>query len=74
MSNQLPTNYLTRSQAVEKFDFLTENMLKNWLFENTDQFRTKVAKKIGRRIFLCEEALLRFFWEAQAIDNSNEQQ
>ncbi len=56
--------YLTKKQALEKYGFLTENMLKNILFKNIGGFRNKVVRKIGRRILLDEQALLSF------LDNS----
>jgi len=58
--DELPQKYLTKRQACQKYSFLTENMLKNLLFKNIGGFRTQVARKIGRRIILDEEALLLF--------------
>jgi hypothetical protein len=58
--SQLPQSYLTKRQACEKYPFLTENMLKNLLFKNIGGFREAVVRKIGRRLLLDEEALLRF--------------
>jgi hypothetical protein len=52
--------YLTKRQAIEKYGFLTENMLKNILFKDIGGFRGKVVRKIGRRILLEEQALLAF--------------
>jgi hypothetical protein len=56
--NELPQKYLTKKQACQKYSFLTENMLKNLLFKDMGGFRSKVARKIGRRIILDEDALL----------------
>ena len=56
----IPKSYLTKQQAVEKYPFLTENMLKNLLFKNVGGFRNKVVRRLGRRIILDEEALLLF--------------
>lgn len=66
--NELPTKYLTKRQACEKYTFLTQNMLKNLLFKNIGGFRNKVARKIGRRLILDEKALLRF------LANSSEEE
>jgi hypothetical protein len=66
--NTLPTQYLTKKQAIEKYPFLSENMLKNLLFKNIGFFRDKVVKKIGRRIILDEVALLLF------LSGSNEKE
>ena len=66
--NNLPTQYLTKKQAIEKYPFLSENMLKNLLFKNIGCFRDKVVKKIGRRIILDEVALLLF------LSGSNERE
>ncbi|MEI8124531.1 MAG: hypothetical protein WCG42_02105 [Parachlamydiaceae bacterium] len=63
--NELSQQYLTKKQAVEKYAFLTENMLKNLLFKNLGGFRDKVARKIGRRIVLDEKALLTFISESK---------
>jgi hypothetical protein len=63
--NELSQQYLTKRQAVEKYAFLTENMLKNLLFKNLGGFRDKVARKIGRRIVLDEKALLTFISESK---------
>jgi len=59
-------NYLSKLQAVEKYPFLTENMLKNLLFKDIGGFRSRVVRHIGRRILLDEAALLQF------IDDSKE--
>lgn len=58
--SELPERYLTKRQACSKYPFFTENMLKNLLFKDIGGFRAKVARKIGRRIILDEEALLLF--------------
>jgi hypothetical protein len=63
--NDLPQRYLTKRQTIEKFPFLTENMLKNLLFKDICGFRVKVVRKIGRRILLDEEALLRYIAESK---------
>lgn len=63
--HELPQKYLTRKQVLQKYSFLTANMLKNLLFKDIDDFRKKVVRKIGRRIILDEEALLRFFYESK---------
>lgn len=57
---QLPSQYLTKKQACHKYPFLSENMLKNLLFKDIGGFRSKVVRKLGRRIILDEEALLYF--------------
>ena len=56
----LPQQYLTTRQACEKYPFLSKNMLKNLLFKDIDGFRSKVVRKLGRRIILDEEAFLLF--------------
>jgi hypothetical protein len=61
--------FLNQDQAVEKYTWLTKNILKNLLFKDINGFRSKVAKKIGRRIFLDEGALLKFFADASAGSN-----
>lgn len=63
--NEIPQQYLTKRQVVQKYAFLTENMLKNLLFKNPGGFRSKVVRKIGRRIVLDEIALLRFISESK---------
>ncbi|EKE08552.1 MAG: hypothetical protein ACD_17C00103G0001 [uncultured bacterium] len=63
--NELSQQYLTKRQAVEKYAFLTENMLKNLLFKNPGGFRDKVVRKLGRRIVLDEKALLTFISESK---------
>ncbi len=56
----LHSNYLTQKQACKKYPFLTENMLKNLLFKNHNGFRDKIVRRLGRRIFIDEIALLEF--------------
>lgn len=63
--NEVNQQYLTKQQAVEKYAFLTANMLKNLLFKNPGGFRDRVARKIGRRIVLDEQALLMFIAESK---------
>jgi hypothetical protein len=41
--------YLTKEQCLERFGFLSENMLKNLLFKDVCGFRSKVVIKLGRR-------------------------
>jgi hypothetical protein len=62
---QISKNYLTKQQALEKYRFLSANMLKNLLFKNTDGFRNKVVRKLGRRVLLDEEAFLLFISSSQ---------
>lgn len=54
----LSTRYLNKTQLIEKYPFLTANMLKNLLFQNIGGFRDNVAKKLGRRIIIDEDAFL----------------
>jgi hypothetical protein len=56
----IPKKYLTKKQTVEKYPFLTENMLKNLLFKDVGGFRSKIVRKLGRKIILDEDALLLF--------------
>jgi len=63
--NELPQKYLTKKQACQKYPFLTENVLKNLLFKDIGGFRSKVVRKLGRRLLLDEEALLRFLSESK---------
>lgn len=53
-------SFLTRKQALEKFPFLTENMLKNLLFSNPNQFRQKCVRKLGARLLFDPSALVAF--------------
>lgn len=69
MSEQVPFSYLTKKQAVKRYPFLTENMLKNLLFKNIGGFREQVVKKVGRRILLDEKALLAFFANCPSESN-----
>ncbi len=65
MTTELPTKYLSKKEASSKYSFLTENTLKNLLFKNTDGFRDKVARKLGRKVILDEEALLSYLNESK---------
>ncbi|MBS0607405.1 MAG: hypothetical protein JSR57_10690 [Verrucomicrobia bacterium] len=58
--NEGRKSYLTKKQTLQKYPFLTENMLKNILFKDIGGFRSKVVRKLGRRILLDEDALLSF--------------
>jgi len=60
----LPNRYLTKKQALEKYKFLSANMLKNILFKDLKGFRSKVVRKIGKRIILDEVALLQYIHES----------
>ncbi len=57
--------YLTKQQVTEKYPFLTSNVLKNLLFRNLNQFRSKVIHRLGKRILINEQALLKFLSEAR---------
>ncbi len=65
MTTLLPEKYLTKKQAVQKYQFLTPNMLKNILSKDINGFRRKVVHKVGRRILLDEQALLQFLSESR---------
>lgn len=58
-------SYLTKKQAIQKYPFLTANMLKNLLFKDVRGFRGKVVYRIGRRIVLDEPALLKYIAEGK---------
>jgi len=61
-------SYLTKRQVIEKYPFLTKNMLKNLLFKDIGGFRSKVVKKLGRRIILDEEAFLIFLSNSKEME------
>jgi hypothetical protein len=61
--HELPNKYLNKKQAIEKYNFLSANMLKNLLFKDHRGFRSKVVRKVGRRVLLDEQALLRYIAE-----------
>jgi hypothetical protein len=63
--NELSTQYLDKKKALQKYPFFTANMLKNLLFKDIGGFRSKVVRKVGRRIFLDEIALLRFLADSK---------
>lgn len=67
--NEIPSRYLDKKQAIQKYNFLTENMLKNILFKDHRGFRSKVVRKIGRRILLDEQALLQYI--AEGVEDLN---
>jgi hypothetical protein len=58
---ELAQVYLTKQQVLKKYKFLSENMLKNLLHKDLDNFREKVVHKIGRRLIFDEIALLTYF-------------
>lgn len=58
-------NYLTKKQAIQRYPFLTENVLKNLLFKNIGGFRDRVVRRLGRKVLLNEEALLMFLDESK---------
>lgn len=61
----LPNKYLTTGQAIEKYNFLSRNRLKNLLFKDLKGFRAKVVRRLGRRLLLDEDALLQFLAESR---------
>lgn len=63
--SQLSVNYLTKQQAIQKYPFLSENMLKNLLFKDVGGFRGKVVRKLGRRVLIDEQALLTFIADSK---------
>lgn len=65
MEETISKSYLTKKQAIEKYSFLSENMLKNLLFKNFGDFRGKVVRRLGKRILLDERALLQFIAESK---------
>lgn len=56
----MESNYLTINQLIEKYPFLTQNMVKNILYKNLDNIRERTVKKFGRRILINEDAFLKF--------------
>jgi hypothetical protein len=63
--NTTPEKYLTQKQMLQKYPWLTANMLKNILFKDIGGFRGKVLRKIGKRNLFDEDALLRFVAESK---------
>jgi hypothetical protein len=63
---EIRNSYLTKKQLVEKYSFLTENMLKNMLFKNLEGFREKTVKKFGERILIDELAFLEYLRDLKA--------
>lgn len=63
--DEVPKTYLTKKQAIQKYPFLTENILKNLLFKDFRGFRAKIVRRLGRKVILDEEALLQFFAESK---------
>lgn len=66
MGKEMPDQYLLPKQAIEKYKFLTKNMLKNLLFKDIRGFRSKVVRKLGRRIVLDEMDLLKYIAEGES--------
>lgn len=62
---EISKSYLTKKQAVQKYSFLSENTLKNLLFKDIGGFRSKVVRRLGKRILLDEQALLQFIAESK---------
>jgi len=58
--DQLKLNWMTKRQLIDKYKFLTENMLKNILFKNINNFREACTKKIGKKIVINEFQFLEF--------------
>jgi hypothetical protein len=58
--SELPNQYLRLKQAIEKYPFLTRNILKNLIFKNVQGFRSRCICKIGRRLLIDEVAFLQF--------------
>ena len=65
MNDQLPSKYLKGDEVCDKYRFLKRNTLKNLLSRNTNGFREKVVRKLGRLNLYDEEALLRFLNESK---------
>ncbi len=72
--NEMPKSYLTQNQAIEKYPFLTKNMLKNLLFKDIGGFRSKVVRKLGRRNILDEQALLMFLDDSRTENAKTDSQ
>lgn len=53
-------SFFTTAQILKRYPFLTKNMLKNWTYNNVDDFRKKVIHKIGRRNFFNHEEFIHF--------------
>lgn len=65
MEIDLKNSYLTKKQLVEKYKFLSENMVKNFLHKNIDNVREKCVHRLGRRVLFNEAAFLNFLNELQ---------
>ena len=65
MTVDLPSNYLTTNEACEKYSFLNKNRLKNLMYTNPNQFREKVIRRLGGRLFVSEDALLKYLDESK---------
>ncbi len=65
MNSQLNGKYLKTEDLCSKYKFLNRNTLKNLLSRNTNGFREKVVRKLGRLNLYDEQALLRFISESK---------
>lgn len=52
-------------ELCKKYNFLNRNTLKNLLSRNTNGFREKVVRKLGRLNLYDEKALLQFLEESK---------
>lgn len=58
-------NYMKADELCGKYSFLSKNTLKNLLSRNTNGFREKVVRKLGRLNLYDEKALLKFLEESK---------
>lgn len=61
--------FLTKNQAIEKYPFFTQNMMKNILHKNIDGFRKKCVRKLGRRILIDEDEFIKFIDDLKQKNN-----
>ena len=66
---EVSKSILTQAQAIQKYGFLTKNMLKNILYKDIGGFRKQVVIKLGRRILIDEEALLKFLESRKEVNH-----
>jgi hypothetical protein len=53
------SRFMTVKQMAKEYPVFSESSLRWLLFQNKD-FRTQCARKIGKRVILCEEDVVTF--------------
>lgn len=66
LSNEIKTqSFVSQQELVRMYNFYTENQLRNLIYQNVMNFKSRCCAKVGKRIHIHVEEFLKWYDEYQ---------